>query len=302
MQNKTFVALAVASVFGSSVASSYGALAYGLTDGNALVGFNTDDPQSSTSGIFLRTAANEAIQDLIGIDFRPSNNVLYGVGRFGAVYTISPTTGVATQVSTLTAAPIALDPTPDFTGLVGTRFGVDFNPVPDRLRVVSDQDQNLRINVDNGATITDGSFRNSGNPTITGAAYTNNDTNPATGTTLYYIDTVANALFTTADANSGVVTQVGNGFNFDVSNVNGFDISTVNGVNTAFAVLQREGSGVSELFTINLQTGLAASQGPIAGGELFDGLAIVPVAVPEPTTLAVLGGLGIVALRRRSRA
>ena len=34
-------------------------------------------------------------------------------------------------------------------------FGVDFNPVPDRLRVVSNTGQNLRINVDTGATTTD---------------------------------------------------------------------------------------------------------------------------------------------------
>ena len=32
---------------------------------------------------------------------------------------------------------------------------MDFNPVPDRLRVVSDTGQSLRINVDTGAVITD---------------------------------------------------------------------------------------------------------------------------------------------------
>ena len=37
------------------------------------------------------------------------------------------------------------------TLLSGTRFGVDFNPMVDRLRVVSDAEQNLRINPNNGA-------------------------------------------------------------------------------------------------------------------------------------------------------
>ncbi len=39
--------------------------------------------------------------------------------------------------------------------LSGTEFGIDFNPLADRLRVVSDTGQNLRIDVDSGATITD---------------------------------------------------------------------------------------------------------------------------------------------------
>ena len=39
--------------------------------------------------------------------------------------------------------------------LSGTAFGVDFNPMADRLRVVSDAEQNLRANADTGATTTD---------------------------------------------------------------------------------------------------------------------------------------------------
>ena len=34
--------------------------------------------------------------------------------------------------------------------LEGTSFGVDFNPTVDRLRVISDTGQNLRVNVDDG--------------------------------------------------------------------------------------------------------------------------------------------------------
>ena len=34
--------------------------------------------------------------------------------------------------------------------LSGTRFGLDFNPIPDRIRLVSDAEQSLRINPNDG--------------------------------------------------------------------------------------------------------------------------------------------------------
>jgi hypothetical protein len=42
--------------------------------------------------------------------------------------------------------------------LDGTFFGVDFNPTVDRLRVISDTGQNLRVNVDTGAEFRDTSL------------------------------------------------------------------------------------------------------------------------------------------------
>jgi hypothetical protein len=72
--------------------------------------------------------------------------------------------------------------------LSGSRHGLDFNPVPDRLRLTSDTDQNLRINVDTGATTVDGALNGAGNENVTGSAYTNNDTNTATGIVLYGIN------------------------------------------------------------------------------------------------------------------
>ena len=70
---------------------------------------------------------------LVGVDFRPSNGLLYGVGRIGGdpmalgqLYTIDIDSGVATAVG-VRAIP-----------LNGNAFGVDFNPVPDLLRIVSD--------------------------------------------------------------------------------------------------------------------------------------------------------------------
>ena len=79
-------------------------------------------------------------ESLIGVDFRPSNGLLYGVGRIGAdpaslgqLYTIDVDSGLATAVGS------RLIP------LNGNGLGVDFNPVPDLLRIVSDLGQNIRV-------------------------------------------------------------------------------------------------------------------------------------------------------------
>ena len=115
-----------------------------------LVVFDSAAPNFISSIPISGLPANEK---LIGIDFRVSasglnQSALYGVGSFGRIYTVNPGTGAATFVAAITDGvnPIILN---------GTEFGVDFNPQADRLRVVSDLDQNLRINVDTGVTIVD---------------------------------------------------------------------------------------------------------------------------------------------------
>ena len=97
----------------------------------------------------------------------------------------------------------ATDTTNPFTALDGTDFGVDFNPVVDRLRVVSNTGQNLRINVDSGATITDGALNTAGatRTGVSAAAYTNSFAS-ACRTTLFYIDTATDRLLTTSDPNA----------------------------------------------------------------------------------------------------
>ena len=92
---------------------------------------------------------------VVGIDFRPATGELIALaknGGTGRLYAINTSTGAATLKSTLTAdANDTTAPTP-FTTLMGTEFGIDFNPAVDRLRIISDADQNLRVNVNTGAT------------------------------------------------------------------------------------------------------------------------------------------------------
>ena len=74
--------------------------------------------------------------------------------------------------------------------------------------MISDTGQNLRINVDTGATITDDAL-NSAGATRTGVsatAYTNSFAT-ACRTTLFYIDINTDRLLTTSDPNLGTLTR-----------------------------------------------------------------------------------------------
>ncbi|MBD2384100.1 DUF4394 domain-containing protein [Cylindrospermum sp. FACHB-282] len=258
-------ALAVATIFDLiSVAKPVAAATLvGLTDNNTLVLFDSSTPTATTS-----TQVTGLNGTLLGIDRRPANNKIYGLTTTNEIYTINPFTGAATFVSTLSVP---------FNG--GNISGVDFNPVPDRLRVVGSNDQNYRINVDTGAVIVDGTL-NPGDPNITAVAYTNADINPATGTTLYDIDYILDALFIQNPPNNGTLVQVGS-LGIDIDSAAGFDIFTNNGVNTAFAALTPASASGSILYNINLTTGAATSLGTIGSEKRLIGLTVV--AVPEPS-------------------
>lgn len=250
----------------------------GLTANNQLVLFDSATP-STTSRISV-TGVNGS---LLGIDLRPANNTIYGLSNTNNIYTINPFTGQATFISALSTA---------FNG--GTASGIDFNPVPDRLRIVGSNDQNLRTNVDTGATIVDGTL-NPENPNITASAYTNVDTDPATGTTLYGIDSVEDALFIQDPPNNGTLNLVGS-LGIDFGSTGGFDIVTLDGANLAFAV-----TGPT-LYSINLASGAVTTLGTVGdGSDSFIGLTAtaLPAPIPTPALLPGLIGMGLATWKKR---
>src|SRR5581483_1695827 len=126
-------------------------------------------------------------------------------GGVGRLYTIDTATAAATLVATLAADPADL--TNPYTTLSGASFGVDFNPVADRLRLVSDAGQNLRVNPANGLVTTDADL-NPGMPHVVGVAYTNSFAG-ASATTLYDIDSASDTLLIQNPPNNGTLTAVG---------------------------------------------------------------------------------------------
>lgn len=241
----------------------------GLTGNNELVFFESGK-SNQTSKVVAITGLMSG-EKVVGIDFRPSDTgangtnevgMLYAVTTASRLYIVNPTTGAATSPVTLSVA------------LTGTAFGVGFNPAADRLRIHSNSNQNLRINVETGATIVDGTLAyaagdvNAGNdPDLTATGYTNNDANPLTGTELYAIDAARDVLVefgaatATTGPNSGQLLTVG-ALGVDAGAMAGLDISNATGI--AYAVLGTSASGKSVLYTINLDTGVATKVGLLA--------------------------------------
>ncbi len=223
-------------------AETKAATVYALTNTNQLVRFDTAAPQMVTTiGTITNLQGGETI---LAIDFRPATGQLYALGSSSRLYILNRMTGAATLVGILT------------TPLSGTRFGFDFNPTVDRIRVVSDTDQNLRVNPNDGSNVVDGTLAyaagdvNSGqNPNVVGSAYTNNFSG-ATSTTLYGIDSNRDVLVTQNPANSGTLQTVGS-LGVNTSDMVGFDIAADS--NTAYASLTV--IGFSSFYTINLATG-----------------------------------------------
>lgn len=236
--------------------------------------FDREDPALDTAIAITGLQSGETV---LGIDIRAGGATpgqLYALGSTGRVYTVDTTTGVATQKSTLTAD--AGDSTDAFTQLSGTEFGVDFNDAADRLRVVSDTGQNLRIDVDSGATITDTALSRTG---VNGAAYTNAFA-AACRSTAYYLDSTTDQLLTTTDPNGGVLTAVGP-LGVDASAVSDFEIASDTTGNKGYAVLVVSGAATS--YEIDLATGTAATAGPVTrldSGELVRDTTIASTSGP----------------------
>jgi trimeric autotransporter adhesin len=218
----------------------------------------------------------QAGDSIAGIDFRPRTGQLFAVTQGSLVYTINPVSGVATLVSSTPFAP----------SLNGMSFGVDFNPTVDRIRVVSNATQNLRLNPNNGAvagvdtnlSYAAGDAGAGVTPRIVGSAYTSNFSG-ATTTNLYGIDSGRDTLVlqgspggSPVSPNTGILTTVGS-LGVDTGDNVGFDITTPDGI--AFASLTPSGSSSSVLYTINLQTGAASPVGLIGSGVTVTALAVV---------------------------
>ena len=267
----------------------------GLTTTNALLTFDSATPTngSTLSAITGLQAANERI---LGIDLRPTTGVLYGVSSDDKVYSLTRT-GLATFIGGLGAT------------LASDVIGIDFNPAADlagmaSLRVVSSTGQNIAYNVGTGT----GTVATPIQTSFAAVAYSNNDLNPATATSLYYIDTATATLKVATSAfNAPTITTVG-ALNINANGVAGFDIGSSG---AAFAALTDADTGKSGLYSVNLATGATSFVGAfgIGGNTAISppllGLTLITAPVPEPGTyalmLAGLLGIGWVARRRSPR-
>lgn len=250
-----------------------------------LLRFNAGQPQK-----LLDRRALTGLQPgerVLGIDYRVARGQLFALGSSGRLYRIDTVTAAATPVG----APLAF-------ALRGSEFGVDFNPTVDRLRVVSDVGQNLRLHPDTGAVVDadpkteglqidgllayDATDVNAGRtPSVGAAGYTYNSQDEKL-TTNFAIDARQGVLVTqgsregtqpAVSPNTGRLWTVGP-LNAGAFGRASFDISDVN--NTAYAALTAHDAQVSRWVRIDLDTGAATPIGNIAGGQPVVGIAIEP--------------------------
>lgn len=249
-------------------AAGSGLISVGLTSDQRLVGFRVAHPDDIWS--FGRVAGLSKDRKLVGIDFRVQNGKLYGVGDKGGVYTVN-SRAKAVKVSQLTVA------------LSGRHFGIDFNPAADRLRVISDTGQNLRHNIDDPAaprtTTTDGTLTNPTTPPstalgVTGAAYTNNDLDATTATSLFDVDTVNDRVSLQSPANAGTLAPTGN-LGVSAGPSAGFDIyyRPSTGSNRGFAALST--GGKQRLYRVDVLNG-----GADLLGSFPDRYRVTDIALP----------------------
>ncbi len=254
-----------------------GQLAFGLS-GNNLITFDTQNPNyiRNSNAITGITAG----QTIVGMDFRPANNMLYALGynstnNDAQLYTLNKTTAAATIVN---ATPIAIT--------LGTvSVGFDFNPTVDRIRVVSNNDMNYRLEPVTGTiSATDMNINfastdvNTGvNASVGTVAYTNSYST-ATTTTLYNYEESLNVLTTQAPPNNGTLNTIGNsGIMVNTSDPSvDMDIyyDAMSMTNMAYLAANTNTATIDQLYSINLTSGMTTLIGKIGFGIPVKDIAI----------------------------
>ncbi len=252
-------------------ASSNGRLAadfefYVLTDANRIMMLNTRNLTMPVKTINVTGLMPD--ERLASMDFRPATGQLVAVSNQSRLYTINLSSGVATTPNMAPFTP-AID---------GNSVSIDFNPTVDRVRLVTNSGQDLRLNPETGAVAAiDGNINGVAGASINAVAYTNSRAGVTT-TMLYDIDPITDKLYKQNPPNNGTLEEVGP-LGLDIAGVGSMDIS-VDG--TAIASLisgNRRG-----LYQIDLMTGKAEMLGEL----LPMGMSIIGLAIPaEPVAYAV---------------
>ncbi|MBC8048121.1 MAG: DUF4394 domain-containing protein [Fimbriimonadaceae bacterium] len=244
-----------------------GTIFYAVNTNNFLLEIDNDNPGviRSAKGITGLTIN----QTIVGMDYRPATSELYALGYYSVtnesqLYTINTSTGTATVINV----------TPTTLLLGGNNVGVDFNPTVDKIRIVSANNNNYRINVDGTLAFTDLNLNyaaadvNFGaDPQIGAAAYTNSFAG-STITSLYDYDQSLNIIAQQNPPNDGTLTTIGSsGISQNLSDATtDLDIYYDGSANITYLVANTGTSNFDNLYSVDLSTGAATDLGKIGFG------------------------------------
>ena len=236
--------------------------------GTRLVSFSTDAPGDFRG--LGRIKGLDGDSRLVGIDYRVQDGALYGVGDGGGVYRIEERGAQATRLS---------NPRLPLDG--SFYYGVDFNPAANALRVISEKGQNLRLPLatEGAAAVEDTPLTRPVSPAttpptsepalgLTGAAYTNNDLDLTTSTSLFDIDTQRDQVTLQSPANSGLTAATGD-LGVDAPSATGFDIySRLESGKTV--ELRPDAVAGGRLYDVDLLAGAATAVGALGDRTVTD--------------------------------
>ena len=234
---------------------------YGLTDDNRILKYNAKTAETASGSLSI--TGLQSGERLLSIDFRPATGQLYALGSTSRIYSINLNSGLATSPSIAQFSPL----------INGALASIDFNPTVDRIRLVTNTGQNLRLNPETGGiAATDLAINGGSSPVVTSVAYTNSVAG-AVSTDLYDIDFTSKKLYKQIPPNEGTLVEVG-ALNVNFTGKGGFDINPDN--STALATLTV--GAVDKLYTINLMTGNATYLADLATPLVDIAIPTTPVA------------------------
>ena len=241
-------------------------LLYGLSDRNEIVKLMSGPPVTELERIPITGVKNGDV--ILAIDIRPATGLIYGLSATGILYTINLNIVNGGSNAKMVSG------TPLNPAIAGTIVGFDFDPRSDRIRLVTEKGQNMRINPTTGAVSNIDFPINPGLASMNSIAY-GMTLSSITGASLYDIDILGGNLYR-QNPTQGTLTFVGP-LGLTISGEGGFDISRRGAAFASLFAGIRDGSGggvggsgddgqpAYRIYSINLKTGKATSYGRVNG-------------------------------------
>lgn len=164
-----------------------------LSNDNKIYYFNARNLEAPIRNLTI--TGLQSGENILSIDYRPATGQLYGLGSTSRLYIINEVSGLATPIGAASFSPL----------IEGTSSSIDFNPTVDRISLVSNNGQNLRLHPELGTVVaTDGSINGVMNTKIEAVGYTNSFV-WSTATMLYDIDYATDKLYLQNPPNNGAL-------------------------------------------------------------------------------------------------